>query len=243
MQAKTITRSLGWRTVTLWTLALFLLAAILGGMMENLLHPSWIRWQWWCAGCMLLFGWIQIRHRGLRQQHVPPFVLSVLVLPVLLAVVAPPVPLGADVLDRQDYALLRPQQRGQLQGREMPWLQGNHITLGEEHYFDALMTMHFNAEHFDGSSVEMTGFTATGRGVPAGHSLIARLLVTCHVAHAQPEGLLTADDSLVNLPDDTWVAVSGTLEYRQLEGRGELVLGHPQYTILEDPPSPYVFLQ
>ncbi len=96
---------------------------------------------------------------------------------------------------------------------------------------------------FRGYQLEMVGFAVPGRGLPADQTMIARLLVSCHVACAIPEGITAQHTDLAVLPDDTWVSVRGNLQLVDEDGLEQLVLDVVSYSKLETKPDPYVFIR
>ena len=222
----------------------FLLAIYLaGGTMRILLHPDLLIWQWVSAGVLFVFSTVQVFNGRLVTQRMPLWVLLVFLVPVALAIAAPPTMLGADVLDRHGYTTVGRVDPSAILGRDVEWLIGDTILIDDDNFFEAMTTLQRYPREFRGYQLEMIGFTIPGRGLPDDQTLLARLLVSCHVGCAIPEGIVAQHAGLAALPDDMWVSVHGELRLATGDDGEQLVLDVVGYTELETKPDPYVFIR
>ena len=222
----------------------FLLAIYLAvGTMRILLHPDLLVWQWVSAGVLFVFSTVQIFSSPLANQRTPLWVLLVFLVPVALAVAAPPTKLGADVLDRHGYTTAGRVDPSALFDREVDWLVGDTIVLHDESFFEVIAALQQYPREFRGYQLEMIGFTVPGRGLPDNQTVIARLLVSCHVGCAILAGITAQHSELAALPDDRWVSVRGKLRLAGGADREELILDVDSYSELDTERDPYVFIR
>lgn len=71
--------------------------------------------------------------------------------------------------------------------------------------------------------------------------MVVRLLVTCHVAHAMPHGLVARLPGGDDLAEDTWVRVVGVLGVGDVEGTRVPVLEVTHWEQVLPLRDPYVF--
>ncbi len=91
------------------------------------------------------------------------------------------------------------------------------------------------------SSVEVTGFAAPTPSLPVGAFLLARLIVTCHAAHAQVGGLIVLAEDLGQMTADQWVEVQGTLALGTFDGHETLFLMADEIVFVPQPRDPYIW--
>lgn len=102
----------------------------------------------------------------------------------------------------------------------------------------------FYADHYKyaGKRIVMDGFTFYPPDMEAMDSFaVVRLVVTCHVAHAFPDGLLAVSPGKARPAQDTWHRVEGILEPYVYQGKSTLRLKLTSLTPISAPTDPYVY--
>lgn len=92
-----------------------------------------------------------------------------------------------------------------------------------------------------GSRVTLEGFTFYPPGAAADEFAVTRLVVTCHVAHAYPDGILAYMERLQRPAQDTWHRAEGVLEAYTFNGTPVVRLRLDKLTPTTAPPDPYVY--
>lgn len=115
------------------------------------------------------------------------------------------------------------------------------IALTDTNLFQMLANIYETPERFDGARVEMTGFVFRIEDLPADQFALVRLIVTCHVAHAVPDGFITIHPDAANLKDDSWFQVTGVFEMGTYQGKETIKIRVTEMVAMETPKDPYIY--
>lgn len=116
------------------------------------------------------------------------------------------------------------------------------IQVTAQNYMQMMLELYDFPEKHAGKRLTMEGFTFHPPDVGDGDFAIVRLVVTCHVAHAYPDGLVAYQKDLTERPEqDLWYRVTGILEPFTYQGKTTLRLRIEQLTPIDKPVDPYVY--
>ncbi len=156
-----------------------------------------------------------------------------LIAPAIVGLVMPPDILGADVATKRGFNL---NHRAQV---EHQITQEESIVINNSTFVDVLDALYDDPEHYAGRQVSYTGFVAYADDLAANQFWLARLVVTCHVAHAMPGGVIV--ETSESFPPDTWLEVTGILDTGTYYDETVPVI-HPEIMRVTVPLNdPYVF--
>lgn len=94
---------------------------------------------------------------------------------------------------------------------------------------------------YAGKRVSLDGFVFIPPDVKPEEFAITRLVVTCHVAHAFPDGLLAVFPGKERPPQDSWFRAEGVLELFKYQGADTLRIKLDKLTPIEKPADPYIY--
>lgn len=115
------------------------------------------------------------------------------------------------------------------------------VVLTEKNMFHLLNEIYEAPERYMGAAAEMTGFVYKLEDLAADEFALVRLVVTCHVAHAVPDGFITVYSGADNLAVDSWYQVRGVLEPGTYQGQATIKLRVTELTPLSQPKDPYIY--
>ncbi|OPX44475.1 putative two-component membrane permease complex subunit [Ruminiclostridium hungatei] len=81
-----------------------------------------------------------------------------------------------------------------------------------------LQEINYNMEKYEGREVEVTGFVFKSKEFSHNEFVPARLMMACCTADLQPVGLLCRYDKAAELPQDTWLKVTGIIKAVDYKG-------------------------
>ena len=161
--------------------------------------------------------------------------LALVALPLLLGLLVPPRPLGAQAvgvrkantdgvgLSADETALAR----ASVERNILDWLRA------------------FNAagdpSAFTGQEARVIGFVYRDETFAADQFMVSRFVVSCCVADAAALGLVVAWPDSANLPLDAWVAVQGTFRPGQFGGEPTPILSADHVTPTQPPNQLYLY--
>lgn len=125
--------------------------------------------------------------------------------PVLIGLAVPPVILGADVVEKRGINL------GPRGAGAAPVLSDGRLIITDENFASIIPRLYAEPAGYAGREVTLTGFVVKVDTLKPDEFFLARLVVTCHVAHAMPDGLVIRTPDAAMLPADTWMEVHGIL--------------------------------
>lgn len=124
--------------------------------------------------------------------------------------------------------------------RPLPLIDGR-VVLTDQTFAPWLLEIYDHPQVYVGKPVEVTGFVFRPEGLGPGEFVLARLIVTCHVAHAVPDGFLVLWPEAGQLQDDTWYRVKGTFGMSQYLGEEIISIQAEELTPVEKPRDPYIY--
>jgi len=127
-------------------------------------------------------------------------------------------------------------------GGEPPKLEGDTIMITKQNFAPWMVELYENPTKYFGKKLSMDGFVFTPEHVAADQFTIVRLVVTCHVAHAFPDGLLTSPLEGGQKPkENSWFRAEGVLGPITLGGQQTIRLTLTSLTSIAQPSDPYIY--
>lgn len=235
-------------------LALFLTNSIIDGSLLFYISRrfSWLTWVATILLLLLAFAYQRpasvTHHHGHEQdgghhQHQGHrgesawIALALVALPLLLGLLVPPRPLGAQAVSMREVntdgmglgddglLLTRPATERNI----LDWLRA----------FSAAG----DPASFSGQAAQVIGFVYRDDTFSADQFMVSRFVVSCCVADATVLGLIVSWNDTAALPLDTWVEVHGTFQPGQFEfkGRSSPILLAARVTPTQTPNQPYLY--
>jgi uncharacterized repeat protein (TIGR03943 family) len=218
------------------TAALFVVK-YMRGQLDFYIHPRYTVLVLLCA--LLLFLMAGVRMRGVFTEPGPGRlhpVYALLALPLLFGVLVPAQPLGADTLAG----------RG-LDPATMPVAADQNALLAKDpaewNLMEWATALSIQGEELADTPIEAVGFVFHDPQLGADTFYVARYVVTCCAADAAATGLPVVWDGADALPTDSWVQVTGSVEFIQLEGESRPAIVASQVAPTDEPEVPYLFPQ
>lgn len=230
-----------YRSLLLVGMILFLVRLMLDGQIALYIHPRFI-WLTWvtCGGLVLMLveQLAQIRVHSAARVPEGYYLASAALLAVGFAI--RPHLFGADLASKQGLNLTV-RSSGSPSGQAVPPPTDQMLEIDSFNFTQFLDKMYANPQAFVGKRVAIEGFAFNPPTAKNGEFAIVRLVVTCHVAHAAPDGLVVTVPGQVAPKQDTWHRAEGTLEAFELNGVKTVRLVADKFTDIDEPPIPYVF--
>lgn len=204
------------------------------GALDFYIHPRYTVLVLLAALVLFLMGGVRLRdlfapqaNRRLNGLHL------LLALPLLLGVLVPAQPLGADTLagrglDLSTAPLLSQQP---VEGDPAQW-----------NLLQWAMALPVQGEELSGETVDVVGFVFQDERMGRDAFYVARYVITCCAADGTAAGLPVQWPDGEALPADTWVRVQGTLA-RITTGDGLTIPAIAATSVepVDQPESPYLF--
>ncbi|MDU4695815.1 MULTISPECIES: TIGR03943 family putative permease subunit [Paenibacillus] len=118
------------------------------------------------------------------------------------------------------------------------------VEVKPEIFSETIGAMELFADQFRGKRVKLSGFVYQEPGSQGKENelILGRFLVLCCTADSAPFGLVvTADQPLVGLTQDSWLEVEGTIEPQTREGKAILTVKAERIREIPRPKTPYVY--
>jgi putative membrane protein len=94
----------------------------------------------------------------------------------------------------------------------MKLYQQSIIDVTNERYMETLGTLNLYPENFIGKQVQITGFVYRDDKLGSNQFVLGRIGVSCCAADAIPVGVIIEDLSAFKYANDTWLAITGTID-------------------------------
>lgn len=120
-------------------------------------------------------------------------------------------------------------------------LVNNTAVITPQNFWNWMNELYGNPAAYTGKRVTMDGFVFYPPGAGSEEFAVTRLVVTCHVAHAYPDGLLAVRPGVDRPAEDTWYRVEGLLEMSAFQGQPTLRIKIEQLTAIAKPSDPYIY--
>lgn len=128
-----------------------------------------------------------------------------------------------------------------LYGKAALQLVDNTAHIKADNFARWMMEIYDNHEKYAGKRVVYEGFTYHPPDAGPAEFGVLRLIVTCHVAHASPDGFLAIYPGNTRPAQDTWHRVEGVLEPIMWKGQSTVRLRVEKLTPIPKPDDPYVY--
>lgn len=115
------------------------------------------------------------------------------------------------------------------------------ITVTEENYLDIMTVLDIHLDRFAGKELEIIGFAYREPDFEDDQLVAARFSMTCCTADAAVYGTLVESPEAVNIEEDSWIYVNGTIEIQEYNGYQLPALVDSYIQEVDEPDSPYVY--
>ena len=119
-------------------------------------------------------------------------------------------------------------------------LKAKNINFSDDLYVPMMNIIQENLSSMIGKTVTTKGFVYREKNFVQDQIIVARFGITCCVADASVYGIM-AKGKVVDLPNDKWVQVTGTIEQTQYDGSLIPIINIKQVSKMTSPQQPYVF--
>jgi len=101
----------------------------------------------------------------------------------------------------------------------VPLIQNGILVMNSSNFYKCIIEVYNDMAQYEGLPVEVVGFVFKDSEDFADDEFVpARLMMVCCAADMQPVGFLCRYDHAAELPADSWVKVTGTIEETKLAG-------------------------
>jgi putative membrane protein len=228
-------RGLATWTVQVFVLALWLVALLWlleQGRYQRFIAPLFGGLLAGAGGLLLLFLLATVWHDRSLTQCAPPLGrwarAAVLLLPLVYLSVAPAGGLGSAAFAGRSTGAGRPTAIRRLPPH--PEADGT----------VELLDLLTNFDHYAGQRVHVVGIVYRGAGVPPGHIVLFRFVLTCCAADALPAAVLVECARPDDWAADTWVRATGVPRLTELDGQAAPSLGRAELAPCAAPANPYL---
>jgi putative membrane protein len=119
--------------------------------------------------------------------------------------------------------------------------QAASVLLTDKNMFHLLAEIYEYPQRYYGARVEMTGFVFHVDDLASDEFALVRLIVTCHVAHAVPDGFIAIHAGAPGLKVDSWYRAVGVFEAGTYQGKETIKIRLTELTAVEMPKDPYIY--
>ncbi|MGO4888315.1 TIGR03943 family putative permease subunit [Anaerobacillus sp. MEB173] len=117
----------------------------------------------------------------------------------------------------------------------------NRIVVTEENYLDVMTVLDIYIDQFIGKELQIVGFVYREPDFHDDQFVAARFSMTCCVADAAVYGTMIQTGEALNLEEDTWVKVTGTIDKMTYNDFIIPYLHLRELQTVDEPEYPYVF--
>lgn len=203
------------------------------GALDFYIHPRYTVLVLLAALVLFLMGGVRLRGLFAPRSGERPGTLHVLLaLPLLLGVLVPAQPLGAEMLAGRGLDL-----------ENAPQTSSQHI-VGEPADWNLLewsTALTLRGDELAGEPVDVVGFVFHDERLSRDAFYTARYVVTCCAADAAAVGMPVQWQGGDALPADAWVQVQGTLTLLTVDGRSVPAIAASSVEPVDQPEFPYLF--
>lgn len=170
---------------------------------------------------------------GHEHNHRSGWGLFLLALPLLIGLLVPERPLGAQALSTRGVNVFAASGTSGRLG--LPPGQRSILDWLREAAADS------SGAAYAGQPADVTGFVFYDPRLGKGQFMIGRFTIACCVADASALGLAVQTSGSENLPDNTWVRVRGVMASTKLDGRTVPLILADLIEEIPEPEQPYLF--
>jgi uncharacterized repeat protein (TIGR03943 family) len=202
------------------------------GALDLYIHPRYTVLVLLAALVLFLMGGVRLRDLfAPRSAQRVGMLHLLLALPLLLGVLVPAQPLGADTLAGRGLDLsTMPLSSQEVAGDP-----------GEWNLLEWTTALSMQGDALQGEPVDVVGFVFQDEQLGRDAFYVARYVVTCCAADAAAAGLPVRYPGGETLPADTWVRVRGTLDTMTRDGTSIPAIAATSVEPVERPDLPYLF--
>jgi uncharacterized repeat protein (TIGR03943 family) len=162
--------------------------------------------------------------------------VAIMALPMLLGLLVPARPLGANAVSSRGIGLSAPDRPGSV-------TQAQRAVTGPKNVLDWLREFTRNGDPaaFNGQAVDVTGFVYRDPRTAGNQFWVSRFTITCCVADASAIGLLVQTDQAGTLKNDSWVRVTGKFALGEYAGEKIPVIMPEKIEPVDQPDNPYLY--
>lgn len=172
-------------------------------------------------------------HHEHEHNHRSGWGLFLLALPLLIGLLVPERPLGAQALSTRGVNVFA---AGGISGKlGLPPEQRSILDWLREAAADP------SGAAYAGQSADVTGFVFYDPRLGDDQFMIGRFTIACCVADASALGLVAQAAGVENLPANTWVRVRGVMDSTKLDGRTVPLILADSVEEIPEPEQPYLF--
>lgn len=235
------------RATLLIGLGLYFAWNMLSGNLQNYIN---LRFAWLSVVAIVLFAllglhslllaWRPGRETGLRPDaaHTPPgaFAIGVLAIPLLLGVLVPSQPLGADAVGSIDT---RPASAGVSAASAAVFTRSPL----ERNILDWLRVFNQASDYtaLDGEPADLSGFLYVEPGFADDQFMLARFTISCCVADAGAIGLPVQWAGAQAIAQGQWLRVQGTVRVGEFRGETTPIVFASTVEPIDVPQNPYLY--
>jgi uncharacterized repeat protein (TIGR03943 family) len=163
--------------------------------------------------------------------------LWLVAVPLLVGLLVPEKPLGANVLETRGVNLTSGLivQRGTAKSLEIPSTQRTVL--------DWIRIANEESSHasLEGQPADVTGFVYHDPRLGSSQFMVSRFSIACCVADAFALGMVVDWPDAAALPDNQWVRVRGRVHLLDLEGKKLPAIAAQEVQLIPEPVQPYLF--
>jgi putative membrane protein len=232
------------KVIILLALGVFLYTRVTSGVILYYINERFVTLTLLAAVGLILVGasfFRQSDHHHDHHEHGDLSWLGLLIvaLPVVLGLLTPPRPLGANALGNREVTI------GRLTSAAAPGGSGapRGLVAGEKNILDWLADFQHTPDPaaFAGQEARIIGFVYRDERFDADTFMVGRFIVSCCVADASPVGLIVQWPASAELPTDQWVEVTGHFQAGRFAGGPMPILVAEQVSKTESPAQPYLY--
>ncbi len=210
----------------------YLVQAYARGVLYVYIHPIYVVPAAASGALLLVLGLL-----GWRGERTGPVAAMLLALPLAAGLLLPARPLGVAAVEQRG---VNAAPVGRLDEGPEFRLDVDPATYTIKDWVKAFQTDPEPTAHA-GKPVRVVGMVYQDARLPAGTFLVARFVVQCCAVDAQPIGLLVRTSEAAALEAGRWVAVEGTMEVGDVEGRRRAVVTATAISPTGRPDQPYLY--
>ncbi|HMQ30295.1 MAG TPA: TIGR03943 family protein [Chloroflexaceae bacterium] len=213
--------------------AVLFLAKWLRGQLSFYIHPRYSLLVIAAGAVLLLMAAVRLRDVYAEGPRRPGWVYLLLATPLLLGVLVPARPLGADTLAGRGAELNAVADNGRAARLTSDSSTWNLLDWGT--------ALSVRGDELVGQPADVVGFVFHGEGLGPDAFYAVRYVVTCCAADGAGVGLPVVWAGGGALPENGWVRVRGTIDRATLDGVEQPVLRAEAVEPVPQPDSPYLY--
>ncbi|MGG0188131.1 TIGR03943 family putative permease subunit [Bacillus rhizoplanae] len=122
-------------------------------------------------------------------------------------------------------------------------LEKKSIQINDANYMAAMDIISRDVIGFKGKEITFSGFVYRDKEVEGNKVVVARYGITCCVADATVYGMIVSGEGIIELQNETWVTITGTLDETTYRGALFPLVKANKVEKIEAPKQPYVYEQ